>query len=223
MITLLLHLLRLLPSLCGGHRPLALENVALRQQLAVYKRTASRPTLRRSGRPFWGRSVQNMDRVERPRHRGTGHGAAVASAARPRALDENLRAAHRGPPTRPPRGQGPCLTNGYGEPPVGAPRIHGRVEGWRGTSSGPSPAPSRSNGANGFPVRRSPADFASRVMGPIVLGVSSSTAPRHPIVVKQTGRRVEPRPTPPLPAEAPSAPRPHQMAPHLPLDPGLHE
>jgi hypothetical protein len=96
MITLLLHLLRLLPSLCGGHRPLALENVALRQQLAVYKRTASRPTLRRSGRPFWGRSVQNMDRVEeRPRHRGTGHGAAVAAAARPRALDENLRAAHR--------------------------------------------------------------------------------------------------------------------------------
>ena len=36
MITLLLHVLRLLPFLCGGHRPLALENPALRQQLAVY-------------------------------------------------------------------------------------------------------------------------------------------------------------------------------------------
>jgi hypothetical protein len=33
MITLLLHLLRFLPVLFGGHRQLALENVALRQQL----------------------------------------------------------------------------------------------------------------------------------------------------------------------------------------------
>jgi hypothetical protein len=35
-ITVLLHLLRLLPFLVGGHRQLALENLALRQQLAVY-------------------------------------------------------------------------------------------------------------------------------------------------------------------------------------------
>ena len=53
MITLLLHLLRLLPFLCGGHRQLALENLALRQQLAVYKRTATRPKLRRTDRLFW--------------------------------------------------------------------------------------------------------------------------------------------------------------------------
>ena len=46
MITLLLHLLRLLPFLFGGHRQLALENLALRQQLAVYRRTATRPKLR---------------------------------------------------------------------------------------------------------------------------------------------------------------------------------
>jgi hypothetical protein len=31
MITLVLHLLRLVPFLCGGHRQLALENLALRQ------------------------------------------------------------------------------------------------------------------------------------------------------------------------------------------------
>jgi putative transposase len=48
-ITLVLHLLRLLPFFLGGHRQLALENLALRQQLAVYKRTApardsARPT-----------------------------------------------------------------------------------------------------------------------------------------------------------------------------------
>jgi putative transposase len=53
MITLLLHLLRLLPFLFGGHRQLALENLALRQQLAVYKRTAARPPLRRVDRLFW--------------------------------------------------------------------------------------------------------------------------------------------------------------------------
>ena len=53
MITLVLHLLRLFPFLCGGHRQLARENLALRQQLAVYKRTTTRPTLRRTDRLFW--------------------------------------------------------------------------------------------------------------------------------------------------------------------------
>jgi transposase InsO family protein len=54
MITLiLLHVLRLLPFLCGGHRQLALENLALRQQLAVYKRTVTRPKLRTTDRLFW--------------------------------------------------------------------------------------------------------------------------------------------------------------------------
>ena len=53
MITLLLYLLRLLPFLCGGRRQLALENLALRQQLAVYKRMARRPKLRRSDRLFF--------------------------------------------------------------------------------------------------------------------------------------------------------------------------
>jgi hypothetical protein len=53
MITLLLHLLRLLPFLCGGHRQLALENLALRHQLAVYKRTVTRPKVRPIDRLFW--------------------------------------------------------------------------------------------------------------------------------------------------------------------------
>src|SRR5216117_3506178 len=53
MIILLIHLLRLLPFLFGGHRQLALENLALRQQLAVYKRTANRPKLQRSDRLLW--------------------------------------------------------------------------------------------------------------------------------------------------------------------------
>jgi hypothetical protein len=53
MITLLLHLLRLLPFLCGGHRQVALENLALRQQLTVYKQTVTRPPLCRTDRLFW--------------------------------------------------------------------------------------------------------------------------------------------------------------------------
>jgi putative transposase len=53
MITALLHVLRVLPFLCGGHRQLALENIALRQQLAVYKRTSTRPKLRWTDRVFW--------------------------------------------------------------------------------------------------------------------------------------------------------------------------
>ncbi len=43
MLTLMLRLLRLLPFLVGSHRHLALENLALRQQLDVYKRTMARP------------------------------------------------------------------------------------------------------------------------------------------------------------------------------------
>jgi putative transposase len=53
MITLLLRLLRLLPFLLGGHRQIALENLALHHQLAVYKRTVSRPRLCRTDRLFW--------------------------------------------------------------------------------------------------------------------------------------------------------------------------
>jgi hypothetical protein len=53
MVTLLLQLLRLLPFFFGGHRQLALENLALRQQLAVYKRTLPRPKLRTMDRLVW--------------------------------------------------------------------------------------------------------------------------------------------------------------------------
>jgi len=52
MISILLHLFRLFPFLCGGHHQLALENLALRQQLAVYKRM-TRPKLRTTDRLFW--------------------------------------------------------------------------------------------------------------------------------------------------------------------------
>jgi putative transposase len=66
MIILLLHLLRLLPFLFSGHRQLALENLALRQQLAVYKRTARRPKLRRADRLFWVRLARVWAGWRRP-------------------------------------------------------------------------------------------------------------------------------------------------------------
>jgi putative transposase len=52
-ITLVLHVLRLLPFLVGGYRQFALENLALRQQLTVYKRTLPRPKLCQADRLFW--------------------------------------------------------------------------------------------------------------------------------------------------------------------------
>jgi putative transposase len=52
-ITLVLHLLRLFPFLIGGHCQLALENLALRQQLTVYKRSVPRWSLHTMDRLFW--------------------------------------------------------------------------------------------------------------------------------------------------------------------------
>jgi hypothetical protein len=43
----------LLPLVLTSHRQLALENLALRHQLAVYKRTVTRPRLRRTDRLLW--------------------------------------------------------------------------------------------------------------------------------------------------------------------------
>src|SRR6202165_258604 len=53
MLAALVVLLRALALLCGGHRAVALENLALRQQLAVFRRAAKRPPLRPRDRLFW--------------------------------------------------------------------------------------------------------------------------------------------------------------------------
>jgi putative transposase len=53
MLTALLVLLRSIGLLCRGHRTVALENLALRQQLAALTRTIKRPELRSSDRLFW--------------------------------------------------------------------------------------------------------------------------------------------------------------------------
>jgi hypothetical protein len=53
MLTRLIVFLRSLALICAGHHAVALENVALRQQLAVFKRTIKRPSLRSRDRLFW--------------------------------------------------------------------------------------------------------------------------------------------------------------------------
>src|SRR5262245_55377561 len=165
MIILLLNLFRLFPFLCGGHRQLAIENLALRHQLSVYKRTMARPKLRTADRLLWvalarvwagwrqSLVIVTPDAVLRWQRRR---------------FREHWGVLSRRPPMGRPSVNAEIVAlirkMAAANPLWGAPRIHGRVEGWRGTSSGPSPAPATSNGANGFPVRRFPADFASRVM-----------------------------------------------------------
>ena len=53
MPTALVMLLRSIGLICSGHRAVALEDLALRQQVAVLKRTVKRPRLRTSDRLFW--------------------------------------------------------------------------------------------------------------------------------------------------------------------------
>ena len=53
MLAALVVVLRSLALICGGHRAVVLENLALRQHLAVFKRTVNRPQLRHRDRLFW--------------------------------------------------------------------------------------------------------------------------------------------------------------------------
>jgi hypothetical protein len=53
MLTALIVLLRSIGLICGGHRAVVLENLALRQQLALLTRTVKRPTLGSIDRLFW--------------------------------------------------------------------------------------------------------------------------------------------------------------------------
>jgi len=53
MLTVIAHCLRLLVLLFGGDQAVALENLALRHQLAIYKRNNRRPRWTRHDRWFW--------------------------------------------------------------------------------------------------------------------------------------------------------------------------
>jgi putative transposase len=53
MLTVLVVVFPSLALICCGHRAVAFENVALRQQLAVFRRTVKRPQFRNGDRLFW--------------------------------------------------------------------------------------------------------------------------------------------------------------------------
>ena len=53
MLTAFIVLLRSIGLICRGHRAVALENLALRQQLSALTRTVKRPQLRTRDRLFW--------------------------------------------------------------------------------------------------------------------------------------------------------------------------
>src|SRR5262249_2863668 len=53
MLTALIVFLRAIGLICRGHGAVALENVALRQQLAALTRSGKRPRLRARDRLFW--------------------------------------------------------------------------------------------------------------------------------------------------------------------------
>ena len=53
MVVRVIQIARLLIILASRHRSLAVENLALRQQVAVYHRTRPKPTVRWSDRLFW--------------------------------------------------------------------------------------------------------------------------------------------------------------------------
>jgi hypothetical protein len=53
MLMALMVLLRSFRLICGGHGATVLENLALRQQLAVLTRTVKRPPVRSTDRLFW--------------------------------------------------------------------------------------------------------------------------------------------------------------------------
>jgi hypothetical protein len=53
MVTWIIDVVRLLIVLTSRHRALALENLALRQQLALYRRTRPKPIMRWRDRLFW--------------------------------------------------------------------------------------------------------------------------------------------------------------------------
>src|SRR6266446_6480442 len=122
MVILLLRLLRLIPFFFAGPRQLALENLALHQQLAVYKRSVTRPRLRRTDRLFWVGLTRIWAGWRRPLgNRDSRHCPAMAAAPLPRVLDQALWPPDRRSPARQCRDQDPGRPHGRREPTLGRP------------------------------------------------------------------------------------------------------
>ena len=125
MLAALLVLLRSIGLICCGHRAVALENLALRQQLAALTRTIKRPELRTRDRLFWillskGWREWRTALIIVQRHRG-----AVAPPMAPSSMGVGLEIVTSGPPQHGCRSSN--ATMAAANPLWGAPRIHGEL------------------------------------------------------------------------------------------------
>jgi hypothetical protein len=81
--------LRFIILILAGHKDIALENAALRQQLTILKREQPRPKLRHRDRLFWISSDEDLETMENgARRRTTRYGCELAAAAIQAVLEE---------------------------------------------------------------------------------------------------------------------------------------
>src|SRR5712692_3914971 len=83
MLAALVVALRSLALICGGHRTVALENLALRQQLAVFKRTVTSPTPPPRSAVLDAARQRVAGLANSPDRRGPGHRRTLASPLAP--------------------------------------------------------------------------------------------------------------------------------------------
>ena len=87
MVAIILCLFRFIRLLGSGHQGVAVENLALRLQLAAFRRKRKRPILTQLDRLFLGSIVPGLERLARhARIRSAGHSSPVAARAIPKIL-----------------------------------------------------------------------------------------------------------------------------------------
>jgi hypothetical protein len=64
MLNSILAICRAVFLILGGHKQVALENIALRQQLGIFQRSVRRPKIRPLGPTVLGVSAESLERVE---------------------------------------------------------------------------------------------------------------------------------------------------------------
>src|SRR5438445_3554153 len=120
MVTLLLHLLRLLPMLCGGHRQVAPGEPCFAPPARRLQEDGEPAEVAQQRSAVLGRVVQGVGRLEASsRHRVTQHRPAVAAPPLPRVLGQTLRSPCSGTPARKPPIQSSRRTNGSSQSSLG--------------------------------------------------------------------------------------------------------
>ena len=161
MITLVLHLVRLFPFLCGGHRPPARPGEPRLASAARRVHTfGASAQIAHDGLPLVGWAGQSLGRLEAGSgHRVARHGPAVAAPSLPGALDEALRPPSGGPPADQRGDHRPHQKNDGDESPVGRPENPWRTQEARHRGGRANRLPADAEAA---PLRRSGSSTRSR-------------------------------------------------------------